>query len=102
MPRIAPFRKTFSRPVSSGVKAGPDLEQRTDPAGDVGPAGARLGNPREDFQQRRLAGAVVADQADRFAALDREGDLAERPEDVDLGLVSFAGLPAPPSAGRLR
>ena len=50
------------------VEAGPDLEQRADPAGHLGPAGARLGDPREQFQQRALAGAVVADQADRFAA----------------------------------
>ena len=59
-----------------GVEAGPDLEQRADAAGHVGPARGRLGDPREDFQQRALAGAVVADQADDFAVLDRQRDRA--------------------------
>ena len=63
------------------VEAGADLEQRADPAGHLGPAGARLGDPREDLQQRALAGAVVADQADDFAVRrSSKRDVAQRPE----------------------
>ena len=36
--------------------------------------------PREQAQQRRLAGAVAADEADRAARLDRERDVAQRPD----------------------
>ena len=45
-----------------------------------GPAGRRLGDAGEDLQQRRLPRAVAADDADDLAALDLEGDVAQRPE----------------------
>ena len=42
MPRIAPLRKTFSRPVSSGWKPDADLDQRGHPAVDaIGRGSAR-------------------------------------------------------------
>ena len=65
MPRIAPFRKMFSRPVSSGWNPVPDLEQRSDAAADRRLARGRLGDAREDLQQRALARPVAADDARR-------------------------------------
>ena len=73
----------FSRPVSEGVKAGADLEQARDPTLNGNPPFARLGNAREDFEQRALAGAVAADDAEHLAALDLEADIPERPELLD-------------------
>ena len=54
-----------------GVKTGADLEQaRHAPAqGDL--AGRRRGDPRQDLQQRRFAGAVAADDADDLARAER-------------------------------
>ena len=86
-------------PGQLGVEAGPDLEQRADAAGHLGPAGARLGDPREQFQQRALAGAVVADQADRFAALDLEGDVFAAPR-ARRSRASRRGRPARPTVRR--
>ena len=57
----------FSRPVSSGWKPVPTSSRLDDPAADHGPAGGRLGDAAEDFQQRALAGAVAADDADDLA-----------------------------------
>ena len=49
------------------VEAGPDLEQAADAAADRGAALGRRRDPREDLEQRRLAGAVPADEADDLA-----------------------------------
>ena len=68
------------------MEAGADLQQRADAAVELGAAGGRLRDPREDLQQGALAGAVAADDADDLAALDLEGDVLEGPE-----RVRFAG-----------
>ena len=53
-----------------GVEAGADLEQRPDAAAQHRPArSVGGGDPREDLQQRALAGAVAADDADHLALL---------------------------------
>jgi hypothetical protein len=65
------------------MEAGADLEQARHPAPDRDPSLGRLGDPRQDLEQRRLAGAVVADDADHLAALDLEVDVAQRPELLD-------------------
>src|SRR5688572_17899999 len=62
------------------VEAGADLEQRPDAPGDVDPARGRRGDAREHLQQRALAGAVVADDAERLASRDLEVDVAQGPE----------------------
>ena len=49
----------------------------------VDPALGRLGDAREDLEQRRLAGAVAPDDAEHLAALDLEADVLERPELLD-------------------
>ena len=66
------------------VKARAHLEQARHAAADLDAPGARLGNPREDLQQRRLAGAIAPDDADHLATLDLEVDILERPELLDL------------------
>ena len=67
-------------PGQLGVEAGADLEQRADAAGDLGPAGGRLGDARQDLEQRALAGAVAADDPDHLARTDLERDVAQRPD----------------------
>ena len=61
------------------VDARPHLDERADPPADVDPAGVGVHDPGQDLQQRRLARAVDADQADRLARLDDEVDVLERP-----------------------
>ena len=79
MPRIAPLRKMFSRPVSSGWKPGADLEQAGDAAPDPDPAARRRGDLREDLQQRALARAVAADDAEDFAFVPRRSSRRRAP-----------------------
>src|SRR5215510_7240297 len=50
-----------------GMKAGPDLKQRPDPAVKVDLSFGRLSNAREDLKQRRFAGAVSADDPEHLA-----------------------------------
>ena len=95
IPRMAPFRKTFSRPVSSRMKAGADLEQRADAPAQLHRAGRRLRDARQDLEQRALAGAVRSDQAERGSARDIERHVPKRPEE---GSGSRVG-PAPHAGG---
>ena len=46
-------------PGELGMEAGAHLEQRADAAVDLGAAGGRLGDAREDLEQRALARAVA-------------------------------------------
>jgi hypothetical protein len=62
------------------VEPGADLEQRGEPAANAGRAAARLGDPAEDLQERRLARAVPPEDAHDLAGLDLERDVLERPE----------------------
>jgi hypothetical protein len=66
------------------VEARPDLEERPDTAADARLAVRRLGDAREDLEQRRLAGPVAPDDAEDVAARDVERDVVERPQDVPL------------------
>ena len=70
------------------VEAGAELEQRADAAVDLHGARRRLDDPGEHPQQRRLARAVAADQADGLAGRDLGRDVAQRPD------VLAAGAPA--------
>ena len=71
-------------------------------AADIRLAAGRPGAAREDLQQRRLARAVAANDADHLAALHLEGDVAQGPEERvisgQLSVPSFrytrAGEPA--------
>jgi hypothetical protein len=53
-------------PRQLGVEAGADLEQAADPPFEPGVPGGRIGDAAQDLQQRALAGAVVADDADHL------------------------------------
>ena len=76
---MEPFRKTFSRPVKSGWKPAPSSSSEpTRPPTSTLPVG-RLDDPGDQPEQRRLAGAVAADEPDRLARLDRERDVAGAP-----------------------
>ena len=78
-------RQAVDRPVEVdvlasaeiGVEAGAELEQRCDAPTCLDPARRRLDDPRDDTQQRRLAGAVAADEPDGIARLDGERHVAE-------------------------
>ena len=87
MPRMAPFRKMFSRPVSSGWKPVPtSSSEPTRPQISTRPSVGSVMR-RQNLQQRALAGTVAADDADHFAALDFERDVLQRP---DCGLIMAA------------
>src|SRR4030095_2190904 len=61
------------------MKPGADLEQATDTAEQLHAPRRRLRDPRDDLEQRALAGAVPADHAQHLAVLHVERDVAERP-----------------------
>ena len=75
------------------MEARADLEQARDAAVQVDVAFGRRGDARQDLQQRALAGAVRADDADDFADADLERDVLQRPE------VRGADRRGPPDAG---
>jgi hypothetical protein len=58
------------------VKPGPDLDQRANAAPDLDRTVARPEDTGDQLQQRRLAGAVLTDDAKRLARLDIEADVA--------------------------
>ena len=67
------------RAAEVGVEAEAELEQRGDAAADAEAALGRLRGAGEDLEQRALAGAVGADDADRLAGGDLEADVAQHP-----------------------
>ena len=89
-PWIAPFRKTFSRPVKSRWNPAPELEQRADAAlrSELRPA-VGLMIPAISRSSVVLPGAVPADEPDRLAARDLRGDVAKRP---DVGRLRLPAL----------
>ena len=80
-----------------GVEAGADLQQAADPA-----RGSRRGRSvgsvirREDLQQRALAGAVAADDADHLARLHLEARVLEGPKHVPRRFLGSRGPSQPP------
>ena len=77
-PIITPLSTTFSRDVSSGLKPDAELDERRQAARHPDPAGVGRVDARQDLQQRALAGAVAADDAEELALVDVEGDVAQR------------------------
>ena len=63
----------FSRPVSSGWKPVPTSSRLATRPLIIDAALGRLGDAREDLQERALAGAVAADDAEHLALPDLEG-----------------------------
>ncbi len=95
MPRIAPFRKTFSRPVSSGWKPVPTSSRLPTRPRIAARALGGSRDARQDLEQRRLPGAVAPDDPERLAFLEVERDVAERP---DLLVAAPMLLPREPLA----
>ena len=58
----------------------PTSSRRRDAAADARLPVGRLGDPAQDLQQRALAGAVAADDADDLAGLNGKRHVLERPE----------------------
>ena len=77
-PIITPLRTTFSRAGQLRVEADAELDERGEPAGDLDPARVGAVDAGEQFQQRALARAVAADDAEELALADLEGDPVER------------------------
>ena len=63
-----------------GMKPRADLEQRRHPAAQFDAPCGRLGDPRENLEEGRLARAVAADDSDDLAALDFKRHVAQRPK----------------------
>ena len=61
----------------------PDLDQRTDTAVDGDPSRVRIHDAVHETQQRRLAGSVRADEADRLAGFRAQRDILQRPLPTD-------------------
>ena len=62
------------------MKTGADLEQARHTTIDGHRALSGLGDARENFQKRALAGAVAADDPNHLAAFDFKAHVLERPE----------------------
>ena len=58
------------------MEARADFQERTDAADDVGPTFGGLRHPRQDLEQRALAGTVSSDHAQHLSPLNLKGDLA--------------------------
>ena len=70
----------FSRPVSSGWKPVPTSSSAPTRPRNLAVALGGWVIRERIFEQRALAGAVMADDAERLAALDIEVDVPQRPE----------------------
>ena len=64
------------------MEARPQLEQGTDAPAHVDSAARRRNHAGDDLEQGRFAGAVLADDAERFARGEIERNLVERAEGV--------------------
>src|SRR6185437_13259194 len=71
IPRMAPCRNTFSRPVRSGWKPA---------ATSISAPARRHQDAREQLEDGRLARPVRPENAERFAGAHLERDVAHRPE----------------------
>ena len=92
----------LARPGVFGMKARAQLEQRADAAADADGAARGLDHAGDDLEQRRFAGAVLADDGERFTAPELEADAVERAEHVG-GAVAAQQVPdeAQPAAARI-
>jgi len=59
------------------VEARPELDEGRDLPVDPEASGGRLEEAGDELEERRLAGAVRADDAERLAAADLEADVRE-------------------------
>src|SRR6516165_12686358 len=67
-------------PRELGVEARPDLEQAPDATANLSATRSWRGDPRQNLEQRRLPGAVRADDPKHLALGHVEGDVAQSPD----------------------
>jgi hypothetical protein len=78
--------------VTSSREPGADLQQARYPAVELQQASGRFRDAGKHFQQRALAGAVAADDADDFAWLHFKADILEGPDGGGIvGMLRGAG-----------
>src|SRR6266545_278580 len=70
-PEDRPVEEDVLAPGEVGMESRAELEQRSDAAADLRRPRCRLDDPREDPEQRALAGAVSPDEPDRARARAR-------------------------------
>src|SRR4029079_12594231 len=71
-----------------GMEARAELEQRADASVDLHGAARGRHHTGDDLQQRGLPGAVLADDAERLTARERERYVVERAEHVRRAMPS--------------
>ena len=98
-PWIAPFRKTFSRPVKSGMEACAELEQRADPALSRDATRGGFDDAGDEAEERGLPRAVPSDEPDRFpgatsieTSRSAQTSVASRPAALDEEILQRPGL----------
>jgi len=64
------------------MKTGADLEQTADAAPQLDTASRRFRNSAEDFQKRRLSGAIPADNANDGASLNVKANVSQGPKNI--------------------
>ena len=79
-PEDRAVQKDVLAPGQLGVEPGAQLQQRRHAAAHADPARGRAQHAGDHLQQRALARAVVADDAEHLAAPHVEGHAAQRPE----------------------
>ena len=79
-PSMMPLMKTFSRPEISGWKPAPSSISAEMRPSHRHRAARRLGDAGDELQQRALAGAVAADDAERAPLRHRQRDVVQRRE----------------------
>src|SRR5207245_2245983 len=85
------------------MKSGSDLQETADLAADLGGSFGRLGDPREDLQQRALPCAILTQYAHNLAASEFQCDVLQRPDEIAAPALwsRSAAHQLPHRAGRL-
>src|SRR5215472_3301264 len=74
------------------MEASANFEQTAHPSKNLGISRRRFCNTRQNFQQRRFAGPIAADQANYFPSPDFEGSFPKRPDvrAISVGVIAVA------------
>src|SRR5690606_20541829 len=83
-----PIHEDVLAPGQLGMKPCTGLEKGPDTAADEGTPPRRLGDARQDLEQRALPRTVPAHDADDITLADLERQVVERPDPGRLGAVS--------------
>ena len=83
-PKDSAVQKDVLAPRKLLVKPGAHFQETRHSSCNGNPTLSGIGNAAENFQERRFAGAIAADDANAVAAQDLERHILERPELFDL------------------